>query len=58
MKTARHKLNQANIFGAFVIAGFFGWATGSAAIFVIVVVLLIVGAVHAGDIRIQPGPRR
>ena len=57
MKTARHKLNQANFFGIFLIAGMIGWITGSPVIFIIVVILLAAGAVHSGDIRIQPRPK-
>lgn len=53
-KTARQKLNQASVLGAFTIGGLVGWLTESFTIFVIVVILLVVAGLHAGDIRIQP----
>jgi len=47
-------LNQASVLGAFTIGGLVGWLTESFTIFVIVVILLVVAGLHAGDIRIQP----
>ena len=51
MKTAKHKLNSAHLLGSLVIAGLFGWLTGSLTVFVIVLVALVATAIHSGEIR-------
>ena len=49
--TAKHKLNAACLQGAVVIAGLIGLVTQSFVIFGIALVVLLIGALMAGDIR-------
>jgi hypothetical protein len=48
---AKHKLNGAHFTGILLIAGLFGWLTGSGTVFLIALGGLLVAAYHAGDIR-------
>jgi hypothetical protein len=56
--SARHKLNVANVNGALIIAAFAGLVLESWLVFVVVAVVLIACAMHNGDIRRRPRPRR
>lgn len=49
--TARHKLNAAVVNGSLAIALLAGFFTGSVAVFLLVLVVLLVGAYHTGDLR-------
>jgi hypothetical protein len=49
--SAKHKLNAAHLYAALLIAGLFGWVTGSLAVFLIALGALLLAAYHAGDIR-------
>ena len=49
--TARHKLNAAVLNGALIIALLAGFATGSVAVFVLVLLALLIGAHHSGELR-------
>jgi hypothetical protein len=53
---ARQKLNQAYFLGSALVAGLVGYATQSWTVFGIVLALLVLSSLHAGEIR--PGPRR
>jgi len=53
---ARQKLNTSYLAGSVLVAGLFGWLTGSWLIFLVVLIFLLACNVHTGDIR--PGPRR
>ena len=55
---ARQKLNTAAIQGAFIVAGIAGWAFGSWSVFAIAIAILLVCAMHSGDIRPSAGNRR
>jgi hypothetical protein len=48
---ARHKLNQAYLLGNVMLAAIAGVLCGSWTVFVVVVVLLVVLSMHAGEIR-------
>ena len=49
--TAKHKLNQAHINGAFVLAGIVGLGSGSFVVFFLSLAICIGLAVHSGSIR-------
>jgi hypothetical protein len=55
--SARRKLNGAHLTGSLVVAGLAGLATGSGAVFVAALGLLVAIDVVAGNIRPRP-PRR
>ena len=55
---ARQKLNTAAIQGAFIFAGIAGWAFESWYVFLIAITIMLVGAMHSGDIRPSAGNRR
>jgi hypothetical protein len=48
---AREKLNTAHLTGSVIIAGFFGLVTGSAVVFGLVLIVLIVAQLNGGGIR-------
>lgn len=48
---ARNKLNTSYLCGSLVIAGVFGWLTGSCTMFVIALLVLLVINVLRGNIR-------
>ncbi len=52
--SARHKLNVAFVNGALIVAGVVGMAFRSWLVFLIVAVVLVVGAIYAGDVRQRP----
>lgn len=54
---ARHKLNQANLNGVLAIAGVVAFLFGSWEVFFLLVVVLLIGAVIGGGIRLS-GRRR
>jgi hypothetical protein len=56
--SARTKLNGIYTLGCVGLAALICGATGSWGIFVIALAVMIAAAVHAGDIRPKPGPRR
>lgn len=56
MLNARIKLNMSYLYGGLAFAALIGWLTNSFIVFIAVAVLLTVGAVHAGDIRLSPPP--
>jgi hypothetical protein len=49
--SAKHKLNRFHVYAALMIAGLFGWASGSWGVFLIALVALVVAGYYAGDIR-------
>jgi hypothetical protein len=49
--SAKHKLNRFHLHAALLVAGLFGWVTGSMAVFLIALAALLVAGYHAGDIR-------
>ncbi len=51
--SARHKLNQANLNGALLIAGVAAFLFGSLDLFWIVAILLAIGAIIGGGIRLS-----
>ncbi len=51
--TARHKLNQANFIGIGIVAAAFAAVFESWTVFWIATTVLVVAAVHAGNIRMQ-----
>jgi hypothetical protein len=53
---AREKLNAAHILGAAMIAGLIGGMADSWWVFVMTLMILLAGSLHAGDIR--PSERR
>ena len=55
---ARHKLNSAVVQGTLIIAGLLGWLFRSWWVFVIALAVMIVSAMHSGDIRSQPTRHR
>ncbi|MEQ8785614.1 MAG: hypothetical protein RIC55_04925 [Pirellulaceae bacterium] len=55
--SARHKLNVAFVNGALIVAGVVGMAFRSWLVFLIVAVVLVVGAIYAGDVRQRPKRR-
>ena len=54
--SARQKLNSAHFLGAAILAGTASALTGSWAVGVVLLAMLVAGAIHAGDIR--PSNRR
>jgi hypothetical protein len=48
---ARQKLNQVYAMGCFVLAGIAGLLTGSGAVFVLVVIILLATCFASGEIR-------
>jgi hypothetical protein len=48
---AKRKLNGANVCGTFLVAGLLGWVTGSVAVFLIALAVLLAVSYYAGDIR-------
>jgi phage-related holin len=54
--SARQKLNAAFLNGSLIVAAVVGWLFGSWAVFALILVLLVVGNLVAGEIR--PGRRR
>ena len=55
--TARHKLNVAFVNGALIVAGVVGLAFQSWLVFLVVAVVLVVGALYTGDVRQRPKRR-
>ena len=51
MRSAKHKLNAAHCYGALLVAGLLGWATGSLGGFLFALVALLLAGHHAGDVR-------
>lgn len=49
--SAKHKLNTSYMNGALIVAGLIGAISGSWTVFTIALAALVIGAVHAGDIR-------
>ena len=49
--TAKHKLNQAHINGALVLAGIVGLGSGSFVVFLIAMAIFLGVSVHTGAIR-------
>jgi hypothetical protein len=49
--SAKHKLNQAYLLGALIVAGVLGGVTGSWAVFFITLAALVALSYHAGEIR-------
>jgi hypothetical protein len=49
--SARHKLNRSHFCAALLVAGLFGWASGSRAVLLLALVALLVAGYHAGDMR-------
>lgn len=49
--TARHKLNAAVLNGSLVVALIVGLATQSVAVFVLVLLVLLAGSLHSGELR-------
>lgn len=49
--SAKHKLNQAHVLGALLVAGVIGWVTGSWIVFGVALATLVLAGCHAGDIR-------
>jgi hypothetical protein len=49
--SAKHKLNAAHWCGCLLVAGLFGWLTGSWIVFGVALAALLIAAYHAGDIR-------
>lgn len=49
--TARHKINVAVLNGSLLIALLAGFTTDSVPVFVLVLAVLLVGALHSGDLR-------
>ena len=56
--SARHKLNQAHVQGALVMAGVIGAACGSWTVFWIAAAILVGLSLHSGDIRPTGGRHR
>jgi hypothetical protein len=54
---AREKLNQARINGVLLIAGLIAACAESLTVFLILTVILIALAIHAGEIRTSPRPQ-
>lgn len=55
---ARHKLNQAFVNGALIVAGLIGFATQSLIAFLVVLGILLLLSTHSGDIRPDQRNRR
>jgi 4-hydroxybenzoate polyprenyltransferase len=55
---ARHKLNRAHLLATVCIAAFFGAATQSWAIFLLVGAALVGGLIYSGNIRFDQRRRR
>lgn len=51
--TARHKINAGVVNGALLVSMLAGFATGSVAVFVLVLVVLLAGAYHSGELRMR-----
>jgi hypothetical protein len=49
--SAKNKLNAAHCCGCLLVAGLFGWLTGSWVVFGIALAALLIAAHHTGDIR-------
>lgn len=49
--TARHKINAAVLNGALGIALLAGFATGSVAVFLLALAVLLLGTYHSGELR-------
>lgn len=49
--TAKHKLNQAHLNGALIVAGIVGLGSGSFLVFFLALAVCISMAVHSGGIR-------
>ncbi len=56
--SARHKLNQAYVQGAMVIAGFVAASAQSWTLFMVLTGILIALSLHSGDIRPRSRDRR
>jgi hypothetical protein len=56
--SARTKLNGIYALGCVGLAALIGGATGSWGVFLLALAVTTAAAVHAGDIRPRPGPRR
>ena len=53
--SARHKLNAAVLNGALCVALLVGLMTQSAAVFLLVLAVLLIGALHNGELRPSSG---
>jgi len=51
---ARTKLNASYLNGGLFFAALVGWLTSSWLIFLVVAAVVLVGSMHAGNIRMQP----
>lgn len=56
--TARHKLNAAVLNGALGVALVVGLLTQSLAAFLLVLAVLLIGALHSGELRPRSGPTK
>jgi hypothetical protein len=55
--SARQKLNALNFYGCLIVAGIVGLMTRSWTLLLVALAVTLVSSVHAGDIRLRPGPR-
>lgn len=57
MATARNKLNESHFMASIVFSAFLGLVFDSWWLFWVAAVVLIVGALHSGEIRLSPSPQ-